>query len=44
MNRAAGNSRSNFAPRQGQYLAFISTYPLMNGRPLAQVDIPHFFR
>ena len=44
MNRAAGDSHPNFTPRQGQYLAFIHTYTLVNGRPPAQVDIQRFFQ
>ncbi len=35
MNRAA-DSRRDFTPRQGQYLAFIHTYTLVNGRPPAE--------
>lgn len=44
MNRVAGVSRPNFAPRQGQYLAFIHAYALVNGRPPAQADMQRFFR
>ena len=33
-----------FTPRQGQYLAFIHAYTLVNGRPPAQADIQRFFR
>jgi DNA-binding MarR family transcriptional regulator len=44
MNRAAGDSLSQFTPRQGQYLAFIHAYTLVNGRPPAQADIQRFFR
>ena len=44
MNRAAGDSHPNFTPRQGQYLAFIHAYTLVNGRPPAQADIQRFFR
>lgn len=43
MNRALGDSHPNFTPRQGQYLAFIHTYTLVNGRPPAQADIQLFF-
>lgn len=43
MNRA-GESRPEFTPRQGQYLAFIHAYTLVNGRPPAQADIQRFFR
>jgi len=44
MNRAAGDSHPNFTPRQGQYLAFIHAYTLVNGRPPAQADIQRFFQ
>ena len=44
MNRAAGDSHPMFTPRQGQYLAFIHAYTLVNGRPPAQADIQRFFR
>ncbi|HVO22896.1 MAG TPA: MarR family transcriptional regulator [Candidatus Margulisiibacteriota bacterium] len=43
MNRA-GESPPEFTPRQGQYLAFIHAYTLVNGRPPAQADLQHFFR
>src|SRR3954471_3434821 len=43
MNRAA-ESAPEFTQKQGQYLAFISAYTLVNGRPPAQADIPRFFR
>ena len=44
MNRAAGDSRLIFTPRQGQYLAFIHAYTLVNGRPPAEADMQRFFR
>jgi DNA-binding MarR family transcriptional regulator len=44
MNRADGDSHPVFTPRQGQYLAFIHAYTLVNGRPPAQADIQRFFR
>jgi DNA-binding MarR family transcriptional regulator len=44
MNRAAGDSHPDFSPRQGQYLAFIYAYTLVNGRPPAQADIQRFFQ
>lgn len=44
MKRAAGESHPDFTPRQGQYLAFIYSYTLVNGRPPAQVDIQRFFQ
>lgn len=43
MNRAA-DSRRDFTPRQGQYLAFIHAYTLVNGRPPAEADLMWFFR
>lgn len=43
MNRGAGDSHPKFSPRQGQYLAFIHAYTLVNGRPPAQADIQRFF-
>jgi LexA DNA binding domain len=44
MNRTAGDSQAAFTPRQGQYLAFIHAYILVNGRPPAQADIQRCFR
>jgi DNA-binding MarR family transcriptional regulator len=44
MNRATGDSHPIFTPRQGQYLAFIHAYTLVNERPPAQADIQRFFR
>ena len=44
MNRAAGDSHPDFTPRQGQYLAFIHAYTLVNGRPPAEADMMRFFR
>ncbi len=44
MNRVAGDSHPDFTPRQGQYLAFIHAYTLVNGRPPAQADIQRFFQ
>ncbi len=38
MNRAA-DSRRVFTPKQGQYLAFIHAYTLLNGRPPAEADM-----
>jgi DNA-binding MarR family transcriptional regulator len=43
MNRAA-DSRRDFTPKQGQYLAFIHAYTLLNGRPPAEADMIRFFR
>ena len=44
MNRAAPDSHSKFTPKQGQYLAFIHAYTLVNGRPPAEADMQRFFR
>ena len=44
MNRAEGDFHPKFTPRQGQYLAFIHAYTLVNERPPAQADIQRFFR
>jgi hypothetical protein len=44
MNRATDDSHPKFTPRQGQYLAFIHAYTLVNERPPAQADIQRFFR
>jgi DNA-binding MarR family transcriptional regulator len=43
MNRAV-ESPLEFTPKQGQYLAFIHAYTLVNGRPPAQADMQRFFR
>src|SRR5712675_534525 len=43
MNRAA-DSRPDFTHRQGQYLAFIHAYTLVNGCPPAEADMMRFFR
>jgi len=34
----------SFTEKQGQYLAFIHTYALLNGRPPAEADMQAFFR
>src|SRR3954451_18310102 len=44
MNRAADAPRPAFTARQGQFLAFIHTYTLVNGRPPAEADMMRFFR
>src|SRR5271167_2543503 len=44
MNRHESVPRPPFTPRQGQYLAFIHAYTLVNGRPPAQADMQRFFR
>ena len=33
-----------FTNKQGQYLAFIYNYTVMNGRPPAEADLARFFR
>ncbi len=38
------DSQPDFTPRQGQYLAFIHAYTLVNGRPPAEADMMRFFR
>ena len=43
MNQA-DESAPAFTRKQGQYLAFIDAYTLVNGRPPAQADIQSFFR
>ena len=43
MDRAA-DSRRDFTPKQGQYLAFIHAYTLVNGRPPAEADMMRFFQ
>lgn len=44
MNRSNRDSRPDFTPKQGQYLAFIHAYTLVNGRPPAQADMIRFFK
>ena len=44
MNSVASGSLPVFTPAQGQYLAFIHAYTLVNGRPPAQADIQRFFQ
>ena len=44
MNRSGSDSRQEFTPRQGQYLAFVHAYTLVNGRPPAEADMQRFFR
>ena len=36
-------SQSRFTQTQGQYLAFIHAYTLVNGRPPAEADMQAFF-
>jgi DNA-binding MarR family transcriptional regulator len=42
--KQAADSRRDFTPKQGQYLAFIHAYTLVNGRPPAEADMIRFFR
>lgn len=44
MNRTVSDSRPDFTPKQGQYLAFIHAYTLVNGRPPAEADMIRFFK
>ena len=39
----ATTSSPKFTETQGQYLAFIQAYSLVNGRPPAEADIQRFF-
>lgn len=41
MSRASATSR--FTEKQGQYLAFIHTYVLLNRQPPAEADFQRFF-
>ena len=38
------NSRLHFTQKQGQYLAFIYAYSLLNGRPPSEGDLQKYFR
>ncbi|MGH7070741.1 MAG: LexA family protein [Acetobacteraceae bacterium] len=38
------DSRPSFTAPQGQYLAFIHAYTLVNDRPPAEADMQRFFR
>src|SRR5919202_5791313 len=42
MNRAANAPRPAFTARQGQFLAFIHAYSLVNGRPPAEANMMRF--
>ena len=39
----SSKSSPSFTEKQGQYLAFIHTYTLLNRRPPAEVDFQQFF-
>src|SRR5678815_2704800 len=40
----SSSSTPRFTERQGQYLAFIATYTLLNRRPPAEADFQRFFQ
>jgi repressor LexA len=40
----SSSSAPRFTEKQGQYLAFIATYTLLNRRPPAEADFQQFFR
>ena len=40
----SSSSAPRFTERQGQYLAFIATYTLLNRRPPAEADFQRFFQ
>src|SRR3954451_16764421 len=44
MNQVADAARPAFTPLQGQYLAFIHAYTLVNGRPPAEHEMMRFFQ
>jgi DNA-binding MarR family transcriptional regulator len=44
LERDEADTRPRFTPLQGQYLAFIHAYTLLNGRPPAEADMMRFFR
>lgn len=37
------SAKRPFTEKQGQYLAFIDTYTVLNGRPPAEADFQQFF-
>ena len=39
----SGSATPRFTEKQGQYLAFIYMYALVNGRPPAEADMQRFF-
>lgn len=41
---ASPTSPPPFTDKQGQYLAFIHTYALLNGRPPAEAEMQTYFR
>lgn len=40
----SSKSAASFTEKQGQYLAFIHTYALLNRQPPAEADFQRFFR
>jgi SOS-response transcriptional repressor LexA len=44
MNQTGDAARPVFTPLQGQYLAFIHAYTLVNGRPPAEHEMMRFFQ
>jgi DNA-binding GntR family transcriptional regulator len=44
MNRAGAEPRPAFTLLQGQYLAFIHAYTLVNGQPPAEHEMMRFFQ
>jgi DNA-binding MarR family transcriptional regulator len=44
LDRNGAETQPLFTPLQGQYLAFIHAYTLVNGRPPAEADMMRFFR
>jgi len=44
MNRMADAARPAFTPLQGQYLAFIHAYTLVDGQPPAEHEMMRFFQ
>ena len=43
-NRSEKPEKPRFTPLQGQYLAFIHAYSLVNGRPPAETDLQRHFQ
>ena len=41
---STSSPQPKFTEKQGQYLAFIHAYTLVNGRPPAEADLERFFR
>src|SRR5215475_6293946 len=43
VDMSSGSEPPRFTEKQGQYLAFIYMYALVNGRPPAEADMQRFF-